>query len=144
MPAAVASFVVPALADDEVIIVRVPAAQRRDPGFAQRLGSFLAEDAAPSARLRRRNDLIRELATRYTGDRKARAVALLADANRYAATAWRRHRQLTRCPAELLGTDRELLWLLFKQNDHIPTSWRQIWNIIGPSQPPAPVEKISA
>jgi hypothetical protein len=144
VPAAVASYVVPALADDEVIIVRMPAAQRRDPGFAQRLAAFLAQDAAPSARLGRRDELIRKLATRYMGDRKARAVALLADANRYAATTWRHHRRHVGCPAELVGTDRELLWLLFKQHDYIPTSWRQIWNIIGPSQPPALVEKISA
>jgi hypothetical protein len=144
MPAAVAAFVMEALGDDEVIIVRLPAAERRDPGFVHRLGAFLAQGAAPSARQGRRDELIRELATRYGGSRKARAMALLADANRYAATAWRHHRRHVSCPAELVGTDRELLWLLFKQHDYIPTSWRQIWNIIGPSQPLALVEKISA
>jgi hypothetical protein len=102
-----------------------------DPDFPRRLLAFLERDSRPGERVRRRDALIRELGARYAGSRKARARALLADANRYAATAWRRHRELTACPAELLGTDRELLWLLFKQHDYIPTSWRQIWNIIG-------------
>jgi hypothetical protein len=130
VPAAAASFVVPALADDEVIIVRVPAARRRDPGFARRSAAFVAQDDAPSARLGRRDVLIRELATRYGGSRKARAMALLADLDRYAATAWRHNRRHVSCPAELVGTDRELFWVLCKHGN-IPTSWRQIWNIIG-------------
>jgi hypothetical protein len=79
MPAAaVVSFVVPTLADDQVIIVRVPAAQRRGPGFAQRLAAFMAQDDTPSARLWRRDELIRQLAAGYDGSRKARAVDPLA------------------------------------------------------------------
>ena len=129
MPATVVSFVVPALADDEMIIIRVPAARRRSPGFARRLAAFLDQDAAPSSRLERRNDLIRSLAVHYTGSRKEKARVLLAAVTAYQATRWRFDRRCAGCPDELLGTPQELMWRVLKEALRFP-GLRQLQNIL--------------
>jgi hypothetical protein len=126
----VAAFVVEALADDEVVIVRVPAAERRDPGFARRLAAFVARDAAPAARLRRRDELIRRMAEEfYTGSPRARARALLADVRHYETTRWRFDRGCTCCPPEIEGTVQEMIWHLLKEAQQFPRL-RQLQNIL--------------
>jgi hypothetical protein len=88
------------------------------------------------AGLRGRDELIRRAATGfYTGSTRARATALLRDAERYAASGWRHDRGSVSCPDRLRGTVRELLWLAFKSCPSFPSSLRQVENILTAGDP---------
>jgi hypothetical protein len=77
------------------------------------------------------DELIREAAARfYSGTPRARAIQLLQDANPYAASGWRHHRTRTKCPDELIGSVRELLWHAFKTHRRFPTGIRRLQAII--------------
>jgi hypothetical protein len=125
------AFAVEAVSEDE-LVVHLPDAVYRDPRFFHRLSVYLAQDDSPSARLERRDELIREAAARfYTGTPRARAIRLLEDANRYAASGWRHHRAQVKCPPELVGSVREMLRHMLKTHPRFPTGIRQLQTIIG-------------
>jgi hypothetical protein len=125
-----AAFAVEAVSEDE-LVVHLPDSIYRDPRFFHRLAAYLERDNSPSARLGRRDELVRQLAARfYTGSRRAVAMTLLAHAKHYETTRWKVDRRSVKCPPELVGTPRELLWHAFKSAPYFPTSARQIENII--------------
>jgi hypothetical protein len=81
--------------------------------------------------LRCRDELIRSAAaTFYAGSARAKATALLRDAQRYAASAWRHDRGCVGCPDRIRGTVQELLWGAFKAHPDFPSSLRQVQNIL--------------
>jgi hypothetical protein len=128
--ASAVAFAVEAVSEGE-LIVHLPDSVCRDPRFFHRLAAYLAHDDSPAVRLDRRDELIREAVARfYSGTPRARAISLLQDANRYAATGWRHHRTRTKCPDELIGSVRELLWHAFKTHPRFPTGLRQLQAII--------------
>jgi hypothetical protein len=112
-----------------------------DPGLA-RLVAATIEDALAKrdralavalrrAGLRQRDTLLRRAAAEfYEGSPRARAAALLRDAERYAATGWRHHRGLLGCPEMIRGTAEELIWTAFKAHPTFPSSLRQVQNIL--------------
>jgi hypothetical protein len=81
------------------------------------------------ASLAERNRLIRQLAELYTGRPRTRALQLLADARRYAASSWPRDRGCVTCPPRLRGTKQELLWRAMKAHPLFPRL-RQLQNIL--------------
>jgi hypothetical protein len=142
------------LADDDgtaadAALARLRAARSRllengvlDPGLARMaavaIGLVLERQdraamvALRRANLRARNELIRDAAARfYSGTPRARAISLLQDADRYAASGWRHHRAQVKCPPELAGSVREILWHMFKTHPRFPTGIRQLQAIIG-------------
>jgi hypothetical protein len=116
-----------------------------DPGLARLVAAALetvlagrdraAAVALRRASLHRRDELIRQAAaTFYTGSPRARAMALLQDAERYAATSWRADRGCVGCPERIRGTVQEALWHAYKSHPVFPSSLRQVQNILAPDE----------
>ena len=98
-------------------------------------GRFLAaarllQEPRPSDSSAERDRAIRAAAALLDGSGRARARAVLAEAQIYATIAWRFHRSKTSCPDEIRGTIREHLWRAMKAHSTFPTGWRQIFSII--------------
>ena len=80
----------------------------------------------------RRDNAIRAMATlHFVGiSTHAAAVAIIENARRYEATAWRRDRTLASPPPGYAGTIRAALWLALATGERFPSGWRQITEIL--------------
>jgi hypothetical protein len=87
--------------------------------------------------IRRRDAALRELARRFYGQQcvsaQARAIRVLAI--RYAATGWRRDRQLTTPPLYYSDAPHELLWRAFASGTPMPIGERRLRSILAPVPP---------
>ena len=86
--------------------------------------------ALRQAELRRRDELIRQIAATYEGSVRARALKVVQDVNDYASRGWRRHHACAVCPEEIRGTRQALFWSALRLHPYFPTSARQVENII--------------
>lgn len=82
--------------------------------------------------IRIRDKALRELAAMFCeGDSTyAKAKAIEAMAERYAATAWIRDRERTEMPSHYEGTARASLWRAFRSGAAMPLKRRQLQNIL--------------
>lgn len=108
---------------------------RQATSIDEALGLALPKGGLPWWReeaMRVRDAALREYALRYHGHLaiSARARAVAQAAQRYAASTWRHDRMRPEMPEIYHGTAKELLWRAFASGAAIPSSERQIRNIL--------------
>lgn len=94
--------------------------------------------------IRRRDAALRELARRFYGQHcvsaQARTIRVLAI--RYAATGWRRDRELMAPPPHYSDAPHELLWRAFTSGAPMPIGERRLRSVLGSCPYPAASKRI--
>jgi hypothetical protein len=88
-----------------------------------------------------RDDLLRECAQRFTGNRRKKAEQIATAGARYTAGPWRHDRAKPTLPPAYAGTPKAVFWEILKSGEKIP-AWRRLMCILASGetvQPNAPI-----